>query len=66
MLRGRLGLQPRVRCGVKKKAAFCSWGDIVIDTSVSDFGRHSFSVAAPRVWDELTRYSNSRLFQVGR
>jgi len=28
-------------------------GDLVIDTSISDFGQHSFSVAAPKTWNEL-------------
>jgi len=28
-------------------------GDLVIDTSISDFRQHSFSVAAPKAWNEL-------------
>jgi len=40
---------------VKKHIALRSaaLGDLVTDTSISDFGQHSFSVAAPTAWNEL-------------
>ena len=37
----------------KRRPRSAARGDLVIDTSISDFGKHSFSVAAVKVWDEL-------------
>ena len=38
---------------LRRRLHSAAWGDHVIDTSVSDFGQHSFSVTAPRAWNEL-------------
>ena len=38
----------------KRRPRSAARGDLVIDTSISDFGQHSFSVAAEKVWNELS------------
>jgi len=48
---GRSGAKSGSR--VKKKAAFCGSGDLVIDTSTSDFRQQSCSIASSRAWNQL-------------
>jgi len=44
---------------LRRRLHSAAWGDHVIDTSVSDFGQHSFSVTAPRAWNELLDNDNN-------
>jgi len=51
---------------VSRRLHSAAWGDLVIDTSISDFRQHSVSVTALEASNELpysAEYSDSRLFK---
>jgi len=45
--------RPLLSCVNRGRLRSAARGDLVVDTFYTDFGKRSFSVAAPKAWNEL-------------